>query len=146
MNRILFATGLVALMAVTCTLTAADEEKPGKFKGKFDPAQMVTKMFEKADADSDGKVSKEEYTKFTEEMAAAIKARTGKGGEGKGPDAATRFTAMDTDKDGYLSKEEMTKAMAERMKGFGGKGKRGEGKPGEPKPEPKSDKEPAPQV
>ncbi|VTR99990.1 EF-hand domain-containing protein [Tuwongella immobilis] len=128
MTRFLCVAGLFALMlASSAVTTAAQDEKPGKGKGKGG-AGMVDRIFDSADANKDGKISKDEYKKWTEEFAARIKEKTGKDLPAPKGSVDDRFAGLDTDKDGFLSKEELAKSFGGRGKGkFEGKGK-GKGK------------------
>jgi len=78
---------LFALLVATSFSFAADEKKEGD-KPKVDPAAA----FAKADANSDGKVSKEEFLKGAKDAAKK----------------EAQFTAKDKDKDGSLTKEEFS--------------------------------------
>ncbi len=77
------------LLAGAVTINAAD-------KPKADPDAKFTKM----DANNDGKISKEEFTKGAKNQAKA----------------EASFTAKDADKDGSLSKEEFKAAPAKKAK------------------------------
>src|SRR5262245_57388720 len=112
----------MALLGACCLLVAnADDAKPApgdakpgerKF-GKFDK----TKMFEKMDTNSDGKITKDEYTKSLEAMMERLKDKLPAGKGGNAADfAGRRFDSMDADKDGSVTKEEFEKADV----GFGG--------------------------
>jgi Ca2+-binding EF-hand superfamily protein len=79
---------LFALLVATSFSYGADEKKADK--PKADPEAM----FKKADANGDGKVSKEEFLKGAKDAAKK----------------EAQFTAKDKDKDGSLSKEEFTAA------------------------------------
>jgi Ca2+-binding EF-hand superfamily protein len=111
MSRKLFAAALVCLF---CTATArADDAKADKKAAKFDKA----KLFEKMDADKDGKVTKDEYKKFFDGVVEKLK-DAGKGEKiaGKLDGVAEKsFEKIDADKDGKITKEEFEKA-----EGFGG--------------------------
>ena len=125
MKKIL--TTSVLALGLAFTASAADEGKKdgdGKGKGKGgDPAKRV-EMFMKADTDSDGKVSKEEFGKS--KMAAGMDKR-------KAGNADKFFARADADSDGFVTKEEAAKAM-ERKGGKGkGKGKGDDGKKPEDK-------------
>ena len=80
---------LVAVLSVASVSFAADDaKKPAGDKPKQDPEAM----FKKKDANSDGKVSKEEYLKGSKDAAKS----------------ETQFAAKDKDKDGNLTMEEFT--------------------------------------
>ena len=83
---------LVALGA----LCASSVDASAQEKKKADPA----KVFARKDANGDGKLSKEEFTKGAKDAAMAEKA----------------FGAKDKDKDGSLSKEEFAAAPAKKKK------------------------------
>jgi hypothetical protein len=78
-NRTLLTAALAALLSLPLALSAADEAKK---KGGG---------FESMDANKDGKLSKEEFTKNQKDPAKA----------------ESRFAQLDTNKDGFLSKEEV---------------------------------------
>ncbi|MEY4484102.1 MAG: hypothetical protein RL693_1554 [Verrucomicrobiota bacterium] len=83
-------TALLFALLLSASMTyAADGDKP-----KPSPEEM----FKKKDANGDGKVSKEEFTKGAKDAAKA----------------EARFTALDKDKDGSLTKEEFSAAPAKK--------------------------------
>jgi len=153
MLRKLLLLAAVGLFCGSTALLAADDvkkpaepakpdEKPdakgklGKFAGKIDKA----KIFAKLDADSDGKLTKDEFKKFTETIGEKLKDK-GKGG--KLPEGALGdklFEKMDANKDGSVSKEEFEKA--DLLGGLAGK--KGEAKPEEKKPDEKKPEEKKP--
>lgn len=106
----------------------ADEKKADK-KGKLDKEKLFTTM----DADSDGKVSKDEFTKGMEKVMEKMKEKAAdKGGKaadllGKlgGQIGGKLFDKLDADSDGKLSKEEFEKAEFEpgKLRELLGKGK-----------------------
>jgi Ca2+-binding EF-hand superfamily protein len=92
---------LFALLATASFSFAAegDAKKPAegdKPKKPYDAAAA----FAKKDANGDGKLSKEEFTKGAKDAAKA----------------ETQFTARDKDKDGSVSKEEFTAAPKKKDK------------------------------
>jgi Ca2+-binding EF-hand superfamily protein len=93
----------------TLSLAADDEKKPpaaGKL-GNIDKA----KLFEKMDADGDGKVTKDEFRKFREQATEKLK-DSGKGeklGGQLGGLLDKLFEKMDADGDGKVTKEEFEK-------------------------------------
>jgi Ca2+-binding EF-hand superfamily protein len=102
---------VIALLAVTWGLLAmpatAEAGKGKKKKGD------VTAVFKKLDTDNDGKLSKEEFSKFT-----------GLGKKTKAPSAKRldrMFSQLDTNNDGFISLEEFKKISD--MKGKKGKKK-----------------------
>jgi hypothetical protein len=136
-------TTLLTLLVCVSIAGAADKEgdKPkkeegsrseGEKPGPRDKAKQQEEMFKQMDANSDGKVSKEEFT--------------AKGGD-KAAAAAERFTKMDRNKDGELTKREFStpvyESAGDRRRTEGDKpGKSSEGdkpgdKPGEKKTEDK---------
>lgn len=71
----------------------------------------VEKVFEKADADKDGKLSKEEFLAH-KEMRMKKRMEKGKGKFGKGFDGKKfnpekKFAKMDANSDGFITQEEM---------------------------------------
>lgn len=112
MSRKLFAAAVLGLF---CAATAqADDEKKADDKKttKLDKA----KLFERIDADKDGKITKDEYKKFFDGLIEKMK-DAGKGEKlaGKLDGVADKsFEKMDADKDGKITKEEFEKA-----EGFG---------------------------
>jgi Ca2+-binding EF-hand superfamily protein len=87
-------TTLFAVLALGALSLHAEDAKKGDAKPKMDPEAA----FKKKDANGDGKLSKEEFTKG----APADKADA----------MAKRFAAMDKDKDGNLTLEEYKAGMA----------------------------------
>jgi EF hand len=85
-------TSFAAMLALCISVNAADDKKKpdaaAGAKPKVDPAVV----FGKKDANSDGKLSKEEFTAKAKDAAKA----------------ETQFGARDKDKDGFVSKEEFT--------------------------------------
>jgi hypothetical protein len=129
MRKILLSLGLLSVMTLCSggVFAAAEDNKPkkGKFAEKFkDRAGTIDtdKLFEKLDSDSDGKLSKEEFKKFFENL-----------GQDKLAAASGRlFARLDADSDGSLSKEEFKKFglnlggsdkgdFKEKLKAFKGK-------------------------
>ena len=119
-----------AVFALSLTVGAMADDKPakpgGKRPGGVGGGQMLTKLFEKADANGDGKVSKEELKKALENAPM--------GRLKDNPQMIDKlFERLDANKDGFLTKEELQKAGAQLQNRRGG-AKPGE-KPGEKKPE-----------
>ncbi len=83
------------LLAGAVTIKAEDKPKAAD-KPKPDPEAV----FKKKDTNSDGKLSKEEYTKDVKDPVKA----------------EANFTARDKDKDGSLSKEEFTAVHEKKAK------------------------------
>lgn len=104
---------LVVLLVLTAGIAMGDDDakqKKAGFKGK---GQLAGKLFEKLDANGDGKISKEEFAKFGAKFGKG-KGGAGKAGKGKGK----LFEKLDGDGDGFLSKAEFKKAAS--MAGKGG--------------------------
>lgn len=119
---------LVAPVAFAQEEKKADEKKADK-KGKLDKEKLFTTM----DADSDGKVSKDEFTKGMEKVMEKMKERAADKG-GKAADMLEKlggqiggklFDKLDADSDGKLTKEEFEKAEFEpaKLRELLGKGK-----------------------
>jgi Ca2+-binding EF-hand superfamily protein len=148
---------ICALVLPLCLIMAsvsADDKKPteppktetggklGKLKGKMDKS----KFFEKLDTNGDGKVTKDEYKTFFENLREKAKDK-GKGKLENLPEGLSEkmFDKLDADSDGAISKEEFEKF--EGAKGGALKGKltpemlqklkdrRGDSKAEEKKPE-----------
>ncbi|HEY4373908.1 MAG TPA: EF-hand domain-containing protein [Burkholderiales bacterium] len=92
MRKTLLALAFSAL-AAACTLVHAQSDRAEKMRERFDA------RFTKADANGDGKLSKDE--------AKAM------------PRVAKNFDAIDTDHDGFVTKAEIGAAMAQARKGSG---------------------------
>lgn len=83
------------LLSASMTYAADAPKKPAEGdKPKMTPEEI----FKKKDANGDGKISKEEFTKGAKDPAKAEE----------------RFTALDKDKDGSVSKEEFSAAPAKK--------------------------------
>jgi hypothetical protein len=94
----------------------ADDKKPD-LKGKVDKG----KMFDTMDADSDGKLTKDEFTKGMEKVIEKMKEKAADKG-GKAADLLEKaggqiggklFDKLDADADGKLTKEEFEKGEFE---------------------------------
>ena len=112
----------IALLLATSIVACADDDDKGtgkrKGKGAFGDPEAT---FKKLDTNNDGKLSKEEFAKFRdnlpEKVKEKIKEKTGGKGNGKGIDKM--FDLADENKDGYLSLDEykkMREKVAERLK------------------------------
>ena len=117
----MFALASVCVLAMTFGIRAEDkpaEGKPGAGKpGKGGHGMMIAKLFEKADANNDGKVSLDEFKKAVENAP--------KGKLKDHPEKAAKlFKRLDADGDGFVTKEELKKAM-EKMAEHAKKGKKG---------------------
>ncbi len=108
---------LAALLAFAAPAVYADDEKPAEKKKAVDK----TKAFATIDADSDGKISKEEFKKSMEKLLEKAKEKVESSGKGKGKGgdmlekvlekvADKAFEKLDADKDGSISKDEFEKA------------------------------------
>lgn len=99
---------------LTASAAYADDKpksKPGKPKGRPEPEAM----FKRLDANSDGKISKDEFSKFAEIVRDKAQDK-GKAKNADGKIADTMFTRLDTNKDGSLSLEEFKKFSEQRQK------------------------------
>jgi hypothetical protein len=108
------AATLTAALALSVSAWGADDEKKAG-EGRKDIAARQRDpeaAFKRLDADSDSKVTKEEFKKSVEQMMAKARERSPrKGGENRGPSQALDriFDQLDTDKDGALSLDEYKK-------------------------------------
>jgi len=125
-QRLLAGGAVIAMAGVGMAVTQdPGKEAPQKReKGKFDPAAMQEAAFKRADADGDGKISKDEFKKYLET------ARQGRGGrpgadkkdgeapkkkEGEGApkrtpiDPEEAFKKLDANNDGFIDKDEFKK-------------------------------------
>jgi Ca2+-binding EF-hand superfamily protein len=100
MKLITTILAVVAAGSFACAADREDQKKEGDKAGPRDKAKQQEEMFKQMDANSDGKVSKEEYN-----------AKMG-GGE-RAAAAAERFIKMDRNKDGELTKREFTTPIYE---------------------------------
>jgi Ca2+-binding EF-hand superfamily protein len=88
-------TSILLAFLVAASFSFAQEKKEGD-KKKADPEAA----FAKKDANGDGKLSKEEFTKGAKDAAKSEQ----------------QFTARDKDKDGSISKEEFTAPGGKKKK------------------------------
>lgn len=157
MLRKLLLLAVVGFVCGATAIAADDEKKPtepakpgetkpdekadpkgklGKLTGKLDKG----KLFDKLDANGDGKLTKDEFKKFAETITEKLK---DKGKVGKLPEGVLGdklYDKMDANKDGSVTKGEFEKADL-----LGGMGKKGEEKkPEEKKPEEKKPEEKKP--
>lgn len=118
-----------ALLFVAPIAFAQEEKKADEKKGKIDK----TKLFATMDADSDGKLTKDEFTKGMDKVMEKMKEKAADKG-GKAADLLDKlggqiggklFDKLDADSDGKLSKEEFEKAEFEpgKLRELLGKGK-----------------------
>src|SRR5205823_2215076 len=107
-RQTLFALGLLATAALTVAPPAAFGQDPRPIrKAPADHRGKAEALFDKADKNHDGKVSKEEFRKALGgipglKLGAAI--------------ADKLFARLDTNRDGFLTKEEI-KQLPARLKG-----------------------------
>lgn len=91
-------TALLFALLLSATMTyAAEGDKPKPAEGDK-PKPNPEEYFKKKDANGDGKLSKDEFTKGAKDAAKA----------------ETRFTTLDKDKDGSVTKEEFSAAPAKK--------------------------------
>jgi Ca2+-binding EF-hand superfamily protein len=111
MFRLITALSVAGFMFAS-TARADDPPKTAKAKGKHPDPEV---MFKRLDTNNDGKISKEEFAKFTEIVSEKAKEKgKGKKASGKGADAI--FARLDANGDGYLSLEEFKKISEMRQK------------------------------
>lgn len=103
---------LIAALAFCGTLAVgADDEKKQPPAGSKAGALDRAKMFEKMDADGDGKVTKEEFKKYRETASAQLKDKVKNEKIAGMLDSVLDklFEKMDADGDGKVTKEEFEK-------------------------------------
>jgi Ca2+-binding EF-hand superfamily protein len=105
--RKIFCGMALSAMVLMVGFTRADEDEDAPKKGLKLDGRLLDKLFDKMDADGDGKVSKEEFKKFFAQLGQ--KRLGGKGKLGKGRLAGRLFDKLDSDGDGFLTKEEFKK-------------------------------------
>jgi hypothetical protein len=110
MFRVVAAATILGLAAASGS-QAGDKPKPDKLKGQRDPAAL----FQRLDVNGDGKISKDEFARFAEELREKAKEK-GKGEKADGRIADTLFQRLDTNHDGFLSLEEFKKFSEMRGK------------------------------
>jgi len=136
MRRLIAALGVLGILALVAGNADAEKGKEGR-KGKRRAAPSPEALFKKADTNSDGKLSKEEFQALaarrgqrlsdrlfehadTEHHGYLTKDDVRKGIErmrarsGKGPDVEAAFKALDADSDGKVTKKEFRAAMKHR--------------------------------
>ena len=104
----------VFCFAGTVATAFADDEKKAEEPTKPDAKGKLanrdqSKMFERMDADKDGKVTKEEFKKFRETLAEKMKDKLPGGAGMLDKLFDGMFEKMDADKDGILTKDEFEK-------------------------------------
>lgn len=113
MKSLLTLTALASLLFVSVVHADDDDKGKGKKKGMGDPEAT----FKKLDTNNDSKVSKEEFSKFRDNLPEKIKEKAKNKGDGKLGEKL--FDMADADKDGFLSLEEykkMREKLAEKIK------------------------------
>lgn len=116
----ILSLAVIAALLYAQTIYADDDGDKGKGKkrGAFGDPEAA---FKKLDANNDGKVSKEEFAKFRDNLPEKVKEKAKeKGGDGKLGEKL--FDLADTNKDGFLSLDEfkkMREKMAEKLKNKG---------------------------
>ena len=124
-NRLLAGAAVLVLAGFAAAVTQDTKQDAPQKKGKLDPAALQEAAFKRADADGDGKISKEELKKFLETARQGRPARPGSDNkdkkEGDAPkkegDAPKRpainvdeaFKKLDANSDGSIDKEEFKK-------------------------------------
>ncbi len=99
--KLAIATCALALFAAG-NVWADDDPGTGKGKGAAGRGEMLMKLFEKADANGDGKISLEEFKNALENAP--------KGKLKDKPEAIDKlFKRIDANGDGFITKEEMKK-------------------------------------
>jgi hypothetical protein len=116
---------LASFAAVVIGMGAVADDKPGAGQGKpgAGRGQMLLKLFEKADANGDGKLSLEEFKNALEKAP--------KGKLKDHPELAEKlFKRIDANGDGFITRDEMQKFLEKRK----------DRAPGQKKPGPQQDK------
>lgn len=124
-NRLLAGAAVLVLAGFAAAVTQDTKQDAPQKKGKLDPAALQEAAFKRADADGDGKISKDELKKFLETARQGRPARPGSDNkdkkEGDAPkkegDAPKRpainvdeaFKKLDANSDGSIDKEEFKK-------------------------------------
>lgn len=114
----------MVLAGFAAAVTQDTKQDAPQKKGKFDPAAFLEAAFKRADADGDGKISKDELKKFLETARQGRPARPGTDNKNKPEnkdkkegDAPKRpainvdeaFKKLDANSDGFIDKEEFKK-------------------------------------
>ena len=146
MTKILFAAALTLFLGTANFVRAEDEKKKTEEttttekKAEEDTKAKAkkidkSKMFDTLDADSDGKISKDEFQKGMEKLGEKLKEKAEASGKGKGNGGAMMekimeklFEKMDADKDGSISKDEFNKSEIDPSKLKDLRSKLGKGK------------------
>lgn len=111
-----FTMMLIAMIAIACTTNANAED--AKKKKKIDKnGSPITALFEKLDANKDGKIDAKEFAEF--KGLANAKADAPKSAKKVEGVRDQLFKKLDTNSDNYLSKEEFAKItdVAKELKG-----------------------------
>ena len=117
-NRLLAGAAVLVLAGFAAAVTQDTKQDAPQKKGKLDPAALQEAAFKRADADGDGKISKEELKKFLETARQGRPARPGSDNKDKKEgDAPKRpainvdeaFKKLDANSDGSIDKEEFKK-------------------------------------
>ena len=117
-NRLLAGAAVLVLAGFAAAVTQDPKQDAPQKKGKLDPAALQEAAFKRADADGDGKISKEELKKFLETARQGRPARPGSDNKDKKEgDAPKRpainvdeaFKKLDANSDGSIDKEEFKK-------------------------------------
>lgn len=117
-NRLLAGAAVLVLAGFAAAVTQDTKQDAPQKKGKLDPAALQEAAFKRADADGDGKISKEELKKFLETARQGRPARPGTDNKDKKEgDAPKRpainvdeaFKKLDANSDGSIDKEEFKK-------------------------------------
>lgn len=106
MFRLVCAGGLVLGLLLAASARADEAQKQRK------PNANPDQMFQKLDANGDGKLSKEEFAKMAERLAQKL-------GDKAKEFADRMFERLDANKDGFVSKEEASK-LREQFQGQAG--------------------------
>jgi Ca2+-binding EF-hand superfamily protein len=127
MSKKLFATALALFLGFTATRAEEEKKKSEEAQTTEKKAEEDkkaankkvdrSKIFDKLDADSDGKISKDEFQKGMEKLGEKVKEKVEASGKGNSKAGGMLekimeklFEKMDSDNDGSISKDEFNKS------------------------------------
>ena len=105
-NRLLAGAAVLVLAGFAAAVTQDTKQDAPQKKGKLDPAALQEAAFKRADADGDGKISKEELKKFLETARQGRPARPGSDNKDKKEGDAPKKEGDAPKKEGDAPKKE----------------------------------------